>query len=272
MERGVAPAGLGFAEAGAYASHIPTPDVTMNRFDQKIAVVTGGSRGIGAAIARRLAADGATVAVVSRRTSGDAVVADIERAGGRAAAFSADVSDGASVARLVDAVVERFGRIDVLVNNAGIAEGRLLGELDRAHFDTQFAVNTWSVVAMTQAVLPHFPKAGGHIVNVSTSLVHSPGSGLSVYTASKAAVDALTRAFAEELGPRGIRVNAVAPHITRTDMTSELSAELLDAEQARTPLGRLADPEDIADAVAFLASRDARWVTGRSLLTDGGRM
>ncbi|ARN18774.1 SDR family NAD(P)-dependent oxidoreductase [Piscinibacter gummiphilus] len=244
----------------------------MKRLDQKIAVVTGSSRGIGAAIARRLAADGATVAVVSRQAPGDAVVADIERAGGRAAAFTGDVSDAASVAALVRGIVDRFGRIDVLVNNAGIAEYRSVGELDRAHFDTQFAVNTWSVVAMTQAALPHFPKTGGHVVNVSTSLVHSPGTGLSVYTASKAAVDALTRAFAEELGPRGIRVNAVAPHITRTDMTADLPPDVLADEQARTPLGRLAEPEDVADAVAFLASNDARWVTGRSLLTDGGRM
>ncbi len=244
------------------------------KLQNKVALVTGGSRGIGAAIARRLAADGATVAVISRQTSAaaDAVVTHIEQAGGRAAAFFADVSDDTDVSRVVGEVIERFGHVDVLVNNAGIADRKFLGELDRRHFDTQFGVNTWSVVAMTQAVLPYFPADGGNIVNVSSSLVQSPGPQLSVYTATKAAVEALTRAFAKELGPRQIRVNAVAPHITATDMTSSIPQERLAQETSLTPLGRLAQPEDVADAVAFLASSDARWITGRTLLTDGGRM
>jgi 3-oxoacyl-[acyl-carrier protein] reductase len=244
------------------------------KLDNKTALVTGGSRGIGAAIARRLARDGAAVAIVSRTASpaADAVVKSIVEAGGRAKAFQADVSDEASVRQAVQAIAAHYGRIDVLVNNAGTYQAAPVGEVTRAMFQEQMDMHAWSVVAMTQAALPHFPSEGGAIVNVSTNLVHTPGHGHAVYSAAKAAVEVLTKGFAAELGPRQIRVNAVAPAITRTDMTADIPAEHLREETAATPLGRLAEPEDIADVVAFLASHDARWVTGRTLLTDGGRI
>lgn len=240
----------------------------------KVAVVTGGSRGIGAAIARRLAGEGAQVALFYRSNAeaADATVQAIEAAGGQAAAFQADVADEAAVRSAVREVVARFGRVDALVNNAGIFEAEPVGEISRESFQRQFSVNAWSVLASTQAALDHFPAAGGAIVNVSSSLAVRPEPQTVSYSASKAAVDSLTLGCAIELGARGIRVNAVAPAITRTDMTADIPAEQLREEIRLTPLGRLAEPGDIADVVAFLCSDDARWITGRSLLVDGGRM
>lgn len=240
----------------------------------KVAIVTGGSRGIGAAIARRLAGEGAQVALFYRSNAeaADATVRAIEAAGGQAAAFQADVADEAAVRLAVREVVARFGRVDALVNNAGIFEAEPVGEISRESFQRQFSVNAWSVLASTQAALDHFPAAGGAIVNVSSSLAVRPEPQTVSYSASKAAVDSLTLGCAIELGARGIRVNAVAPAITRTDMTADIPAEQLREEIRLTPLGRLAEPGDIADVVAFLCSDDARWITGRSLLVDGGRM
>lgn len=239
-----------------------------------VAVVTGASRGIGAAVARRLAKDGASVAIFYQTNSeaAESVAADIRSSGGRAAIFQADVADERSVRTAVEQVAGAFGKIGILAHIAGVFDGAPVGSITRELFDKQFLVNTWSVITTTQAVLPHFASNGGSIVNVSTSLVKDPGNGTAVYSASKAAVEVLTLGFAKELGARGIRVNAVAPAITRTDMTAGIPQSHLDEERSLTPLGRLAEPEDIADVVAFLASSDARWVTGRTLLTDGGRM
>lgn len=243
------------------------------KLNSLVAVVTGGSRGIGAAIGRRLAADGARVALLARNVEPARVVAQsIAQAGGQAQAFACDVTDPAALQRTMTEIACLFGPIDMLVNNAGMADMKPLGELSRAHYESQFHGNTWSVIAATEAALQHFNAAGGSIVNVSSSLAQRPAAGLSVYSAAKAAVDALTHAFARELGPRRIRVNAVAPHITATDMTAGLPAEHLAEEKRLTPLGRLAEPADVADAVAFLVSPDARWVTGRTLVTDGGRI
>ena len=240
---------------------------------KQVAVVTGGSRGIGAAIGRRLAREGARVALLARHIGPARTVAEaIAATGGEAQAFACDVTDPQALQRAMAEITGLFGPIDVLVNNAGVADMRPLGELTRAHFDEQFGGNTWSVIAATEAALAHFNPAGGSIVNVSSSLAQRPDAGMSVYSASKAAVEALTCAFARELGPRRIRVNAVAPHITATAMTADLPAAYLAAEAAQTPLGRLAEPEDVADAVVFLASADARWVNGRALLADGGRL
>lgn len=240
----------------------------------KVAIVTGGSRGIGAAIARRLAGEGAQVALFYRSNAeaADATVRAIEAAGGQAAAFKADMADEAAVRLAVREVVSHFGRVDALVNNAGIFEAEPVGEISRESFQRQFSINAWSVLASTQAALEHFPAAGGAIVNVSSSLAVRPEPQTVSYSASKAAVDSLTLGCAIELGARGIRVNAVAPAITRTDMTADIPAEQLREETRLTPLGRLAEPADIADVVAFLCSDDARWITGRSLLVDGGRM
>lgn len=244
------------------------------RLTKQVAVVTGGSRGIGAAVARRLAKDGAAVAILykSNRNAAEVVATDIRREGGRAAMFQADAADEHSIKSAIEQVAGEFGQIDILAHIAGVFDAAPVGSISREMFDAQFLVNTWSVVTTTQAVLPYFPPHGGSIINVSTSLVREPINGTAVYSASKAAVEVLTLGFAKELGARGIRINAVAPAITRTDMTAGIPQPHLDQETALTPLGRLAEPEDIANVVAFLASNDARWVTGRTLLTDGGRM
>ena len=249
-----------------------TQSNTPARLAGRNAIVTGGSRGIGAAVARRLAADGARLAVVyrSNRDEADAVVSAIRESGAEAIAVQADVADATSVNAMVSTVREAFGAIDIVINNAGILEGQPIGSIDAASFDAQFRTNALSVILVTQAVLPHVPARGGHIVNVSSSLVYRPRAGLSVYAASKAAVGALTHAFAIELGPRNITVNAVAPALTRTDMTAPIPDEVKARMRESTPLGRLGEPEDIADAIAFLASDEARWITGRTLMTDGG--
>ncbi|AQW31646.1 SDR family NAD(P)-dependent oxidoreductase (plasmid) [Ralstonia syzygii subsp. celebesensis] len=252
-------------------SHSPST-LSNPRLTGRTAIVTGGSRGIGAAIARRLAADGARVAVVYRSNGAeaDAVVRAIRGTDAEALAVQADVSDTASVHTMVDTAQRAFGSIDILVNNAGILASQPVGGIDQASFDRQFRTNAFSTILVSQAVLPQMPARGGRIVNVSSSLVFRPRAGLAVYAASKAAVSALTQAFALELGPRNITVNAVAPAMTRTDMTAPLPDELKARMRDATPLGRLAEPDDIADAVAFLASDDSRWITGRTLLTDGG--
>jgi 3-oxoacyl-[acyl-carrier protein] reductase len=244
------------------------------RLTGHVAVVTGASRGIGAAVARRLAKDGAVVALLykSNVKAAEEVAADIRRDGGRAAVFQADVADEQSVKSAMEQVVAELGRINILAHIAGVFGAAPVGSISRQLFDEQFRVNAWSVVTTTQAALPLFASGGGSIINVSTSLVREPTNGTAVYSASKAAVEVLTLGFAKELGARGIRVNAVAPAITRTDMTADIPQPHLDHETSLTPLARLAEPEDIADVVAFLASAEARWVTGRTLLTDGGRM
>jgi 3-oxoacyl-[acyl-carrier protein] reductase len=244
------------------------------KLSAQVAVVTGASRGIGAAVARRLAKDGAAVAMIyqSNREAANQVATEIRSQGGRAAIFQADVTDERALESAIQQAATEFGPVNVLAHIAGVFDAAPVGNITRELFDKQFLVNTWSVITTTQATLPHFAVDGGSIINVSTSLVHEPRNGTAVYSASKAALETLTLGFATELGARGIRVNAVAPAITRTDLTAGIPQPHLDQERSLTPLGRLAEPEDIADVVAFLASRDARWVTGRTLLTDGGRM
>jgi 3-oxoacyl-[acyl-carrier protein] reductase len=241
-------------------------------FAGKIALVTGASSGIGAGIARRLARGGATVAVHygSKEANAAAVVAEIEKDGGSAFIVGGDVSKPDRAQAIVEAVVARTGRIDILVNNAGILEFALFGQIDPASFERQFAVNALSVLLMMQAAVPHFPEAGGRIVNVSTNLAYRPIEGCVVYSASKAAVSAMTEGFSKELARRAITVNAVAPGATATPMTAWLSDDLRRGIEQATPLGRMAQPDDVADVVAFLASPAARWVTGRTLLVDGG--
>jgi len=238
----------------------------------KVALVTGGSSGIGAGATKRLAALGATVAVHynAHADNAQAVVSEIEAAGGSAFAVGGDVSKPGEVAGIVEAVVGRAGKIDILVNSAGILEYAVFGEIDPASFERQFSINTLGVLLMMQAVAPHFPTSGGRIVNVSTNLAYRQIEGCVVYAASKAAVSAMTEGFAKELGKKGVTVNAVAPGATLTPMTAWLSDEMKAGIAASTPLGRIATPEDIADVIAFLASNESRWVTGRTLLVDGG--
>lgn len=237
----------------------------------KAVLVTGGSGGIGAAIARRFAAQGRRVAVHYNRSADAAasLVDEIERAGGEAFAVAADVTSAADVARMADAVAARFGGISVLVNNAGISTPLALGAMSEADISRELAVNVSSVVLVSQACLPHMDR-GGVIINVSSNLAYAPLPGLTLYCAAKAAVACLTQGFARELGSRGIRVNAVAPGATRTAMTEWIDAATMDGIAAQTPLARVAEPQDIAGAVALLASADAGWVTGRTLIVDGG--
>jgi 3-oxoacyl-[acyl-carrier protein] reductase len=246
--------------------------MTLGRMDNKIVVVTGGARGIGAASARQIASLGAHVAIVYRNdeAAASSVAEAIRAKGGRADIFKGDVSDPIAVKRAVGEIVSRFGRIDSLVNNAAILETRPIGELDKEHFDRLLHTNALGVVLMTQEAAPHFPATGGHVVNMASSLVFGPIATYAVYTASKAAVVSLTLSFSKELGPKGIRVNCVSPGITQTDMTKDLPPDIFDHLRSITPLGRLGTPEDVAKVVAFFASDDSGWVTGRTIETEGG--
>lgn len=238
----------------------------------KTAIVTGGSRGIGAAIARRFAASGARV-VIGYRTDREAaarIEQEIAQSGGVCVAAQGDVSEHAGIDAVVGAAVQRFGGIDVLVNCAAIAPYRPLGGMDAAFVRSILDANVVGLVMMTQAVLPHLCSPGGRIINIASALAYRPIPASSVYSASKAAVITLTHAFAKELGPKGITVNAVAPGVIRTDMTAAILAERGEQILAMTPLARFGEPDDISGIVTFLASPEAGWITGRTLLADGG--
>ncbi len=246
----------------------------MSRLEGKVALVTGAARGIGAAIAERLAADGAAVAINYAHSDRDAeALADrIVQQGGRATAIRADVSGAAEARALVEKTFEAFGRFDILVNNAGTVQFAPIDNVDEAQVRTQFAVNVNGPVFATQAAAARFPRDGGRVINVSSVVATRALAGTSVYAATKSAIDALTRVWAAELGPRGVTVNAVAPGPVATAMMKRngLTDEGRRAMIARTPLGRIGEPADVADVVAFLASPDARWITGQVLEASGG--
>ncbi|MFT4116047.1 SDR family NAD(P)-dependent oxidoreductase [Bradyrhizobium sp.] len=244
----------------------------MTQLKGKVAVVTGASRGIGEAIVRKLASQGAHVALTYKlqKDKADAVVESIKQDGGSAIALRADAVDKRAIQEAMDEAGAYFGKIDILVNNAGMLRVCALEEIDFAFYAEQFNVHVWGTIAATQAALKHFPKEGGTVINLSSLRVYQPAARSSIYSASKAAVSTLTQALAVELGPRGITVNAVAPGITRTDMTAAMPDERRRMIADVTPLRRLGEPGDIASAVALLASDDARWITGRTLLADGG--
>ncbi len=239
----------------------------------KVALVTGGSRGIGAAIARRLAADGADVAI-SYAASADlaqAVVREIEASGVRAASFKADQADAAQVAGLIKAVVERFGRLDILVNSAGVSVIGPVGDpaTDVTALDRQLAVNVGGVAAAVRAIAPHLKK-GGRIISIGSGLgTRAPWPGFADYSATKAAVAAFTRGWARDFGPKGITVNTIQPGPIDTDMNPADGA-FAEIQKAGTALGRFGKPEEIAAAVAFLAGPDAAYITGATLDVDGG--
>jgi 3-oxoacyl-[acyl-carrier protein] reductase len=249
----------------------------MRRLESKGVLVTGGSRGIGAAIARQLASEGARVVVNFHTSKRDAeqVVADIAAQGGWAAAVQADVADLRQVHALVNDAAARFtaagGRLDVLVSNAGIAEPAKLEEIDESQFDRQFATNVKSVLFGAQTAARIFDDRGGAIINIGSVNGRMPAPGAAIYSGTKAPVEAITVALARELGPRGVRVNSVAPGTTVTDMTRNvLTSELEAMAVSRTALRRLGQPDDIAKVVAFLASDDAAWITGEVITASGG--
>jgi len=239
----------------------------------KVAVVTGASKGIGAGIARHLAAEGATVVVnyASSKKDADAVVADIEANGGKAVALQADVSKRADVERLFAETKNRFDRLDVLVNNAGIFEVAPLAEITDEHFHRQFNLNVLGLLQTTQEAVKNFGKDGGSVVNISSVVATWSPANSAVYNATKAAVDAITRTLGKELAPRGIRVNSVNPGMVDTEgLRSSPFADARDATAESTPLGRIGKPADIAPAVVYFASSDSAWVTGETLYVTGG--
>jgi 3-oxoacyl-[acyl-carrier protein] reductase len=247
----------------------------MARFTDKVAVVTGASKGIGAGIAKRLAAEGASVVVNYASSADDAnrVVDEIKRAGGEAVAIGASVASEDEVTRLFDQVRERFGRVDVLVNNAGLYVMGPIEGLSVADFHRHFDTNVLGLLLATKAAAALFPAAGGSIVNISSVVSTLAPPGAAVYSATKGAVDTITRSLAKELAPRKIRVNGVNPGFVITEGThaAGLAGGEFEARAiANSPLGRAGQPGDVAAAVAFLASAEASWITGESLRVAGG--
>lgn len=247
----------------------------MNKLSGKTAIVTGASKGIGAAIARRLAADGAAVVVnySSSKTGADKVVAEIAAAGGRAVAVQADVSKEADVRRMFAEATKAFGRVHVLVNNAGVYEFGSIEEVDEAQFRRMFDLNVLGVLLTTREAVKQFGPEGGNVINIGSVAAVSAPLTASVYSATKAAVDTLTKSLAKDLGPRNIRLNVVSPGMIETEGTHSQGITSSDwAKQvvADTPLRRLGQPDDIAPVVSFLASDDAQWITGEVLFVSGG--
>ncbi|MBB2200810.1 glucose 1-dehydrogenase [Gluconacetobacter tumulisoli] len=246
----------------------------MSKLSGKVAIVTGASKGIGAGIAKALAAEGAAVIVnyASSKSGADDVVAAIAGAGGKAVAVKGDVSRKADAQALVDAAINQFGRLDILVNNSGIYEFASIEEITEEHFHRQFNVNVLGTLLTTQAAVGHL-GAGGSIINISSVVSRITPPNSAVYTGTKGAVDAITGSLARELGPKQIRVNAINPGLVETEGTQSANVVGSDMEQAivaQTPLGRTGQVQDIAPLAVFLASDDARWLTGETLIASGG--
>lgn len=246
----------------------------MSKLKGKVAIVTGASKGIGAAIAKTLASHGAAVVVnyASSKAGAEAVVEAITNAGGHAIAVQGDVSKADQAKGIVDATVAAYGRLDILVNNSGVYEFGPLESVNEAQFHKMFDVNVLGLLLTTQAAAPHLTE-GGSIINIGSGVTAITPPQTAVYTASKGAVDAITGVLANELGARKIRVNTVSPSLTETEGTHSAGMLATDFEAgiiAQTPLGRLGQPQDIADVVAFVASDDARWVTGERISAGGG--
>jgi 3-oxoacyl-[acyl-carrier protein] reductase len=247
-------------------------EVMMNKDTNKVAIVTGGSRGIGAAIAERLAADGFTVVVnyAGRAADAEALMAKIEAVGGKAISAQADVSDAAQVARLFDAAQAAFGGVDVLVNNAGIMKLAPIAESDDAMFDSQIAINLKGSFNMMREGTRRL-REGGRIINLSSSVVGLYQPHYAVYAATKAGVEAMTHILAKEVRGRSITVNAVAPGPTATSLFLDGKPQAVVDQLAKlAPLERLGQPADIANVVAFLAGPDGGWVNGQIVRANGG--
>jgi len=247
----------------------------MNKLSNKVAIVTGASKGIGAGIARGLAAAGARVVVnyASSREGADKVVADIIARDGKAIAIQADVGRASDVERLFAETKKAFGRLDVLVNNAGVYKFEPLEDVKEAEYRRQFDINVLGPLLTTQEALKYFGPEGGNVINVSSVASENSTPNASVYSATKGALDAITRVLSAELAPRKIRVNTIAPGGTETEGLHTAGIAGGDFERfmvSRTPLGRLGQPEDIARIAVFLASEDSGWLTGERLSASGG--
>ena len=246
----------------------------MSKLTGKVAVVTGASKGIGAAIAKALAAEGASVVVnyASSKGGADTVVAAITAAGGKAVAVGGDVSKKADAQGIIDAAIQSYGRLDILVNNSGVYAFAPIEDVTEELFHKQFNVNVLGLLLTTQAAVKHLGE-GGSIINIGSVVSRITPPGSSVYTGTKGAVDAITGVLSRELGPRKIRVNALNPGMVETEGTQSAGFIGSDFEKgtvAQTPLGRLGQPGDIASIAVFLASDDSAWLTGEQLLAGGG--
>jgi 3-oxoacyl-[acyl-carrier protein] reductase len=246
-----------------------------NKLAGKVAVVTGASKGIGAAIAKHFAAEGAAVVVnySSSKTGAEKVVAEITSAGGKAVTVQADVAKKADIDRLFAETKKAFGRLDILVNNAGIYEFAPLENVTEEHFEKHFNLNVRGLLLASQAAAKLFDSAGGSIINISSVASIRGFPDAAVYSGTKGAVDAITRSLAAELGPRKIRVNAVQPGMVETEGTHSAGiaeSDMRKQVEAQTPLRRIGQPLDIVGAVVFLASNDSAWITGETLVISGG--
>ncbi len=241
----------------------------------KVAVITGASKGIGASIALHLAAEGAAVVInyASSKEAAERVVAEIVGKGGKAIAVQADVAKPADIKRLFSEAKKAFGKLDILVNNAGIYEFAPLEDVTAERFHKMFDLNVLGVILASQEAVKQFGAAGGSIINISSVVATAAQPGASVYSATKAAVDAVTRSLAKELGPRNIRVNSINPGMVETEGTHAAGiteSDFRKQTEAQTPLGRIGQPDEIAPAAVFLASPDADWITGETLYVTGG--
>ena len=245
------------------------------KLEGQVAVVTGASKGIGAAIAEHLAAAGAAVVVnyASSRAGAEAVVQRIRQSGGKAVAVQADVSKLEDVRRLFAETRKAFGKLDILVNNAGVYEFAPLEAISAEHFHKQFDLNVLGLLLTTQEAVKQFGPAGGSIINISSGAATSAPPNISVYSGTKAAVNAITRSLAQELGPRKVRVNGIAPGMIETEglhATGISGSDFQRQVETQTPLGRIGQPQDIAPAVVFLASAESAYTTGETLYISGG--
>ena len=245
----------------------------MAKLTGKIAVVTGASKGIGAGIAKELAAHGASVVVnySSSKEGADKMVAAIVQAGGRAVAIGGSVAQPSEIDKLFAEVKKTYGTVDILVNNAGVYSFSPIEQVTEESIHRAFSVNVTGLLLTTKAALALFPESGGSIINIGSIVSETTPAMMSVYNGTKGAVDAITQTLAKELGPKKIRVNAINPGMTVTEGSANMvESDMAKTMVAQTPLGRLGQPEDIALAVAYLASEDARWVTGSLLQVGGG--
>lgn len=246
----------------------------MSKLTGKVAVVTGASKGIGAAIAKALAAEGAAVVVnyASSKAGAQAVVDAITSAGSKAIAVGGDVSNAAQAQGIIDAAVKQFGRIDILVNNSGVYEFSPVEAITEEHFHRLFNVNVLGVLLTTRAAAARLGE-GASIINIGSAVSRVTPPNSAVYTGTKAAVDAITGVLARELGARKIRVNSINPGMVETEGTHTagfIGSDFQKSLVAQTPLGRIGQPSDIASLAVFLASDDSRWLTGEQLLASGG--
>ncbi|MCX2560179.1 glucose 1-dehydrogenase [Acetobacter farinalis] len=247
----------------------------MSKLSGKVAIVTGASKGIGAGIAKALAAEGAAVVVnyASSSSGADAVVTEITGSGGKAIAVQGDVSRKSDAQAIVDAAISQFGRLDILVNNAGVYQFSSIEEITEELFHRHFNINVLGTLLMTQAAFKHL-GSGASIINISSIASRITPANTAVYSGTKGAVDAITGSLAREFGPKQIRVNAINPGVVETEGTKTIDAAAAEMIKqsviAQTPLGRIGQVQDIAPLAVFLASDDSRWLTGGTMLASGG--